>query len=310
MGGIKGSLLVTTDGLETACIAEVDRDRKVRDFYDMKSEAERHHDQFYALEAVFSHPFSYGSFYPGFVNMSWSEFKACETLKGISETTFEMMQSFCQQPVINSLSDEGAFLLKEKPQSHTGYSNPSLQADFVNSLADWEEWHRNWYAGHQELIDWEEGRSNWLPRIDLVHSILRRELRQALGQAAADLIRNSDVVNAFYEKVMKHVGPGIEAYASKIGGEVCRCNYYVAERELSRMEQQASGYSLREIYSIINRDGQQQFISIDFKHGMFEFHDQSGIHLGEFRFDGSFNSQAEADHSLRCIQEWHKRTGK
>ena len=32
-----------------------------------------------------------------------------------------------------------------------------------------------------------------------------------------------------------------------------------------------------------------QFISIDFGHGMFEFHDENGEHQGEFRFDGSQN---------------------
>lgn len=305
----KGSLLVTAEGLETAGIAEKDRDEMVLGFYDMKSEAERHDDRFYALEAVYSHPYSYGAFYLGFVNMSWQEFQACETLKGISQTTFEMMQAFCQHPDIKTLHDEDAFWQKEAPHAHTGYYNPTHEEDFVNNLANWEEWHRKWNASHQDLIDWNGVNNDWLPRLDLVHCILRRELRLVLGKERADMIGDSDVVTEFYDKVMKHKGDNIEAYASTIGGEVCLSNYYIAEPELSKMEHQAVN-SLREIYSIINRHGRRQFISIDFLHGMFEFHDERGTHLGEFHFDGSFNSGAEVDHSLRCLEQWHRQTGK
>ena len=68
---VNGSLLVTTDGLETSCISDADRDGVVSRFYEMKFNAEHKNDRFYVLESVYSHSFSYGSFYPGFVNMSW-----------------------------------------------------------------------------------------------------------------------------------------------------------------------------------------------------------------------------------------------
>ena len=300
---------MTAEGLETAGIDEKDRDGKVLGFYYMKSEAERHNDRFYALVSVFSHPYSYGAFYPSFVNLSWQEFQACETLKGISETTFEMMQAFCQHPGIEALQDDESFLQKEEPHAHTGYYNSTQKEDFVNNIADWEEWHRKWNVCHQELIDWNGVSNDWLPRLDLVHCILRRELRSVLGEERADLIGDSDVVTEFYDKIMKHKGCNIAAYASTIGREVCLSNYYIAEKELSRMEHHAAN-SLREIYSIVNRHRRRQFISIDFLHGMFEFHDEHGTHLGEFHFDGSFNSKAEVDHSLRCLEQWHRQTGR
>ena len=306
---VKGSLLMTAEGLETAGIAEKDRDRKVLGFYDMKLEAERHHDRFYALEAVYNYPYSYGVFYPSFVNMSWQEFQECETLKGISQTTFELMQAFCQHPDIGTLPDKDAFQRKEEPHAYTGYYNPTGDVTFVNNLTDWENWHRMWYSTHQELIDWDSAGNDWLPRLDLVKGIFRRELMLVLGRERADVIEEDLVATEFYDKIMKHQGDRIEAYAAAIGREVCLSNYYILEPELSAMEQRRAG-KLREIYSIINCQGRRQFISIDFRHGMFEFHNERGDHLGEFHFDGSFNTGIEADHALKCMDQWHRQTGR
>lgn len=306
---VNGSLLVTAETLETAHIPEKERNKAVLGFYDMKSEAERHHDCFYALEAVYSHPFTYGTFYPGFMNMSWKDFQECKTLKGISQTTFEMMQSFCKNPVIVTLGTEAEFKKKEEPQAHTGYCNPTGVTDFVNDMASWEEWHRKWNVVHQDQIDWRGVNDQWLPRPDLIHGILRRELIANLDKGEAERIKDADVVNVFYDRVMKHKGDETEAYASRIGGEICKCNYYSYEAELSTLEQKYAK-SLREIYSIINQDGKIQFVSIDFLHGMFEFHSENGEHQGEFRFDGSYNKCREVSHNFKCMDLWHKQTGK
>lgn len=306
---VKGSLLLTAEELETTHIPEKERDAAVFGYYEMKSKAERYNDRFYALAAVYSHPFSYGAFYPDFVNMSWDEFKACESLHGISQTTFQMMQSFFKCPNMTTLEGWDNFLEKEDPRARTGYCNPSGTPEFVNNLASWEEWHRKWFVEHQEQIDWNGVENEWLPRPDLVRGILRRELIVHLGDEKADSIDDAHVVSSFYESVMKHKGPEIAAYASRIGGEVCSCNYYVREPELSRMEQLEVN-SLREIYSILNRIGERQFISIDFKHGMFELLNEKGDHRGEARFDGTPNAEIETDHSLKCLDQWRKQTGR
>ena len=62
MTAVKGSLLVTAEGMELAHVADVSRDQAVGDFHRMKTEAERQHDRFYALIDLFSHQFSYGEF--------------------------------------------------------------------------------------------------------------------------------------------------------------------------------------------------------------------------------------------------------
>lgn len=300
-----GNLLLTEEGMETALIPEKEREKAVLEFYNMKYEAERHHDRFYALSSVYGHDFSYGVFYPNFYNMTWAEFKACPSLKGIGQCAYDLMQGFCQNPNVVPLDDVMAFAEKDEPRAYTGYSNPKSYPEFVGDRSVWETWHREWYANHQEQIDWSEAENDWLPRPDLARGIMRRELINTLGRDKAVMIADSDVATLFHENVMKHQGDNLEAFALTIGGEICLCNYYVHERELSVMEHRQTN-SLRGIYSIVNRHGQRQFISIDFRHGMFEFHNKRGVHLGEYRFDGSFNSGPDERHSLRCIEEWER----
>ena len=52
MAAVKGSLLVTAEGMELVHVADDSRDQAVGDFHRMKTEAERHHDRFYAFCSV------------------------------------------------------------------------------------------------------------------------------------------------------------------------------------------------------------------------------------------------------------------
>ena len=315
----KGNLLLTEEGLETAHIPEGEREGAIVEFYSMKSLAERRHDRFYVLASVYSHAFSYGAFYPNFYNMSWEEFKSNQSLKGIGQRAFDLMQGFCQNPNTGTLSDEVAFSAKDEPRAFTGYSNPGALAEFVGDRTAWDAWHREWYTTHPLDIDWTEAINDWLPRQDLILEILQRELLAKFIEAGSEKedakkklagIADKNIVHEFHKQVMAHKGDALEGYASKIGGEICRCNYYTYESELSKLEQQHASGSLREIYSIVNKDGMLQFISIDFGHGMFEFHDENGDHKGEYRFDGSPNSGSEADHGLKCLAQWRKKMGR
>lgn len=318
MAAVKGSLLVTAEGMDLTKVADGSRDQAVGDFHRMKTEAERRHDKFYALPELFAHQFSYGDFYAGFLYRSWPEFHADKVLASISQNTHQLIQAFSQYVGLYAVASEADFMHEQEPRAHSGYCNPQGYADYVGCMSAWEEWHREWYAAHPQVIDWSVATNDWLPRQDLIMAILKRELRVKFeedgleperAKQEVDAIAESQVVNDFHEQVMRHKGDALEAYASRIGGEICCCNYYTFEKELSSMEHQNAD-SLREIYSIINRQGRIQFISIDFKHGMFEFHNEHGDHLGEYRFDGSSNSGAEADHGLMCLEQWRKKTGR
>lgn len=318
MANGNGHLLLTIEGLETSHIPEKEREKAVLDFYNMKSEAEYHDDCFYALTDVYSHIFSYGTFYPNFYHMSWNDFQACESLKGISQRVFALMQGFCQCPDIRTLESETAFKEKGELRTHTGYSNPKPFPDFVGNKKEWETWHREWNTYHTADIDWSTAINDWFPRQELILQILKRELFDKFKEQHDDNeakkmlseIADERIVHEFHDKVMRHKGHEIAGYASKIGGEICTCNYYVYEKALSDMESQQAQSSMREIYSIINRFGKQQFLSIDLKHGMFESHDENGVHQGELRFDGSYNTDKDVTHSLKCIEQWRKKNRK
>lgn len=62
------------------------------------------------------------------------------------------------------------------------------------------------------------------------------------------------------------------------------------------------GGSLRAIYSLVGSEGKKQYISVDHKHGMFEYYNDKGIHQGEFRFDGTLNKKAKKTHDLKSIR--------
>lgn len=305
MSQIKGHLLVTEASLETISIDKAERDRCVLDFFYMKERAEREHDRFYALESLYTHNFSYGLFYPNFANLTWEDFHNCRSFEGISQTTHQLLTGFCQNLGFKSIGSRADFNRLNEPRTESGFRN-NTQIDLVHDIASWENWHNEWYRGHQDRIDWSLANNDWMPRPDRIIKILREELYSNLDVKIVDSITDVDVPLAFHDKVVRTQGDRIHAYANSIGTAICSANYYKEEPELSSMEQRACE-SFRKIFSIINQYGKQQFISIDFAHGMFEFLDENGTHQGEYHFDGTFNSPADSSHSLRCISQWRSR---
>lgn len=302
MGKVRGSLLVTVEGMEMAHIASEKRNQAILDFLEMKTEAERKSDKFYALSDFYSHQFSYGSFYA--LYDSWMAFHGKDVLKPITQSTYQMLHSFGPCVKLIPVDTYEEFLGKEEPRTNAGWVPERGVENYVWNCTSWEEWHRKWYEAHPEDIIWPANQQ-WLPRPDRVLHILREELRRENIQLAGS-DESKEIVSVFYERIMRRKGADIHAYALEIGSVVCRSNYYKEEPVLSKMEQAASG-SLRRIFSIVKK-GRQQFISIDCAHGMFEFHDDQGKHIGEFRFDGTHNAEAQSDHSLQCINQWRRNT--
>lgn len=311
----KGSLLVTVESMELNHVESNRRDKVVGDFHRMMTEAERNHDKFYAIEELYTHEFSYGDFYSGFLYRPWAEFRTNNVLSSISQMTYQLLIAFRSRVSFISIDNETSFFnLSCPPYAHTGYYSHSYN-DYVGNVNGWEKWHREWYKTHPEYIDWNDAKNKLFPRQDLVIKILKRELlkkfkSENLTSEQAEIklacIDDKDIANEFHDKVMKHKGGDLEGYAFNIGNEICDSNYYTYLDDLSSMENRQVG-SLRKIYSIVNKNGKQQFISIDFLHGMFEFHNENGDHLGEYRFDGSLNSGAEKDHRLKCLGQWRKK---
>lgn len=93
----------------------------------------------------------------------------------------------------------------------------------------------------------------------------------------------------------------MEAYARQFGGTIAKMNYYSLDKELSKNESKAASGTLRAIYSLTGSNGKKKYISIDHKHGIFEYYNFRGIHQGEFRFDGTKNKNANPSHNLKTL---------
>lgn len=210
----------------------------------------------------------------------------------------------------------------------------------MNYSHDVPTWHSNreaYFRLNQTEIDWSDRTApiplkypnpEFLPNPERTRQILLEEIDHEATLQAEESVRRKGCPEAeravrineekrqllaqwekifpdpglrFHEQVMRSKGPAIHGYAKEIGKRICETNFYVYEPDLTNAECRASGDSMRQIFSLTGHMGDKQYISIDFKHGMFEFHDHQGTHLGERRFDGSYNKKADPTHNLRTL---------
>lgn len=296
----QGNILLTHDGLEITNIEAPRRDKAMLAFFRMKDIAEREGDIFHILKETISQKFSYGAFYPGPESMGWDEFHGI--FQEIRFNTYQYLTSFPQNTKPKTIGNLQEFQEK-KHRTFGGFDIINKPGeDYIYDTASRDLWHEQWYAAHPQEIIWTK-ENDWLPRQDKAIAILKRELRKHdIGIPS----KEEEVAVVFHDKVMRHKGTEIKAYAELIGTEICLSNYYKEEKELSDMENKAAG-SPRKIFCIVNHEGKTQFISIDFAHGMFEFCDATGFHKGEYKFDGTYNADPEPKtHSLRCLGQWRQ----
>lgn len=327
-----GNILITQEGVETSTIQEGIRDKSLFSFYEMINKAVDDGDKCFMLETAYQHTYSYGDYFPAFVNLSWDEFKNKKSLNGVSYNTYNYITNNCQNCSPSCIVNEIEFEQKRDPRGFGGFEHTDSSEDFLCNLAYWKRWHIKYLTSHPEDIQWDKNHS-FIPNINAVHEILEEEIINYIRKEniarinaatnkekeinkikeelfdEADYHINEDItqplkINAiallFHRVVMasfKHTE--MTAYCREIGKKVCEVNYYQHEKDLSNKEQQHCK-SLRCIYSI-TKNGQKQYISLDFHKGMFEFHDESGRHLGEFLFDGTWNKKAEESHNFKTL---------
>lgn len=83
-----GNILITQEGVETSTIQEGIRDKSLFSFYEMINKAVDDGDKCFMLETAYQHTYSYGDYFPAFVNLSWDEFKSKKSLNGVSYNTY------------------------------------------------------------------------------------------------------------------------------------------------------------------------------------------------------------------------------
>lgn len=302
-----GYLWLLKDGFEIQTIPKDKRDKVIQAFCRMKYWATRKKDIFLADDDFYNHKFSYGH-YVDFIYGSWSDFAQHPSLRGISQNTHQLLfNSEMKCPAKNK--KRGDIENSSRHEGYTGFEQLSTlsQQPYIYDEKSWEQWYKQWLTTHPEEIDWSLAENNFFPNPVCIQKILKAEIeihKQADKLEQREYVgKSNSLALVFHDHVMRKKGAALEAYAVQIGEQICTGNYYQKEDQLSRKEQKITG-SHRYIYGL-NKFGKKQYISIDIAHGMFEFHDEKGRHLGEFHFDGSKNAEAEHDHNLRCIEPYH-----
>lgn len=297
------SALLLIIGLETSTIPEKERDNRYSHFCELVTYFHSTKVNLYKESGLDNHKFSFGTIYD-FVYGGWKDFIHKKSLKGISQKTYQMMaSSLMQHPSLGAEITEYDWNQKQHLKASYGLCPDAKASSYVTDKLSWQNERAKYYAANQSYI-WEKDDDDFLPNRSLSDLILEQEIEKHGKKDIYDEELSKKTPNAlavvFHEKVMSGKGNSLAAYTQEIGSRICEANYYRYEEELTRKEQQIAK-SLRKIYSLINREGKKQYISLDFRHGMMEFHDEQGIHLGEFRFTGIKNSDAEASHDLKSI---------
>lgn len=237
----------------------------------------------------------------------WNDFEDNPSLKGIGFNTYlRFVDCFTVNPCPKEISNHAykAYLQRKGYIGLAKFGIPAILLPYTYDYQSYNNWQADWYRIKPSNITWSAD-SPFLPNIEYVEKVLEDELVRAgkyeytVGDAQNSRVHKLAIT--FHDKVMRMKGPQMKSYTQEIGGKICLGNAYIYEQQLSERESKACGKD-RTIYSI-EKMGVKQYISLDFAHGMFEFHDNKGKHLGEFHFDGSLNKLADSTgkHDLKTL---------
>ena len=290
-----------TESIETSAIPEEKRDEAFREWVQLVGFFHRTKVTLFKQEDLDRHCYSFGNIYT-LLYGEWRNFCQQPSLKGITLNTFQMIAPLLMQhPQLGGVVSDDDWNATGCPKTNYGIRMDMEEHPYVTIIRKWQELRADYYACHQEEYEWSDSDNEFLPNRLLSDKILEDEIRKhgcmEKYEGLKAQYKEHALATVFHKEVMGKKGSGIMAYTEEIGDKVCKANYYQYETELSQSERRRTG-SKRKIYSIINRGKRKQYISLDFRHGMLEFHDEKGLHLGEFRFTGEKNSGAEASHNL------------
>lgn len=311
------------DGMNLEKIIHNDRDAEMRKLLDLLDEFYEHGVEPKCEEGMTSHIYAFGTWH----SFIYGPFEDVRNWHISTQTYARMSTSLMAKPgIFRDINIEDW----EKCKGFRNDCGFSTIDSGLHYSGDKSTWHKNreiYFQRKQEEIDWDY-RDNpdlsFLPnrhrsdillqrKIDeFVDNLVKEEARKnrwtieeynmkssTLRKAIEDKL-DKNVGVTFHDKIMNDKDGSRKALADVIGTEICETNFYIYEDKLTKDERIASG-SYRKIFRIISKSGKKQYISIDFAHGMFEFYNHKGEHLGEFRFNGMLNSQADSTHNLRTL---------
>lgn len=290
-----GNIFVDKEGADIEKIEVAKRNEVIRDYYVMRERAKSIDDKFFFINSQEWETFYANLWSPD--NPYWN---------GIEMNYIISLQNGAfPQKMIDDIAEFDAL---PEPKSHGGYRydyHPST--NYIHDMETWREWHTKWNLDHLDDKDSDPLYNAIWPRFDRIIDILRQELLKAGKNVPSN---ENEIVNSFYEQVMKHLNERERISVSKrIGAAICEANYYQREVELEKLEADHGNKHAERIYSI-KIGTNYQFLSIDKQHGMLELCNDKGDHQIEKRFDGTNNKYGDANHSLFCVREWKQKYNK
>lgn len=254
----------------------------------------------------YAHEFSFGNIYNDFIYASWPEVSKNKALEGISQITHQALAvSFMPHPFGDKEISDEEWNAKKVAKADFGMRTGAESEPYVTERMAWHELRSRYYRENPGAYEWQPGDNDFLPNRRYSDLLLEKEITRAgkteKYEANKKINKDTALAATFHGEVAAAKGDSLAGYTEEMGSKVCEANFYAYEAGLTAEETRLSGGSLRSIWSTINRRGEKQYISLDFRHCMMEFHDKSGNHLGEFRFTAQPNSLAEVSHNLKCI---------
>ena len=300
------------EGMELANVPEKNRDNAIAELCSLVETFHMKKVSPFLQEEIRQKQYSYGNFYNDLLYASWDSFHQHASLKGISQKNYQLLMNInMEHPALGREITEEEWKNQSSPKTSYGLVEDLLtQNEYVTRKEEWQRLRAGYYASHPGTYCWQEKDHDFLPNLEYSNTILEREIKKFKLLDKYNELLDKNQKNAlaivFHEQVMGKQGTQIPAYTYKIGQQICEANFYQYEEKLTKAERQkhpekGGTQSQRAIYSTVNRNGRKQYISLDFRHGMMEFHDHKGTHLGEYRFTGLKNADAETSHDLTSL---------
>ena len=244
---------------------------------------------------------------------------------GVGDIAYTLLLGV-SNPVFKPIQVENVeeFESKPMPKIHGGFlCDGCSQENYVYDKQSINKWHDQWFMDNPEKIDWNKSANDVLPCYDRTIDILREELQKLkdcpdsinkleysdkkyIMSVELDGLEAKQIVSKFYSLIMDHKDESGEkvSYAKEIGSKICELNYYHHEKELEELNN--DNQQIVKIYSI-KKDDKYQFLSIDKRHGRFEWCNEKGDHICEVMFDGeSVKNSQDANHSISQIDNWKR----
>lgn len=214
---------------------------------------------------------------------------------GISQKTHELLSNvLMQEPRLGEKISNSDWDNIASCKIDYGLQNDSNE-NYCTCEKEWQTERIKFYAANPDKIDWSQ--DEWFPNKEWSERLLKEFINDRTTSLEGASSNSNNVENQAHDK-LRRMGAEFQAKISALGADLCLGNFYFEEKKLSKKERKLCGGSRRRIFSITKKS-KKQYISLDFAHGMFEYHNSSGEHLGEYGFLGRKNSDADKSHNLK-----------